>query len=193
MRRTGRFRGFAFVSFAGCALERLQSLGRRRSGTFDSTSPGPSCRSNTPGPVYCTSNRRFPQYTGTHPACIPSSALRRRPYAAQFAFYIHPPGRCPRRAWFPKPHEVERLGLHINRLGISWYTATAERQLQQPCPFQIFPSSRDRRADALSQRSHLAWRATCLAAPIPCPSRDKKQSRQAWATIRACTSYIPTV
>jgi hypothetical protein len=160
MRRTGRFRGFAFVSFAGCTLGRLQSFGRRRSGTFESTSPGPSCRSNTPGLVYRTSNRHSAQYTCTHPACIPSSAARRPPCAAQSASPIHPQARRPRRAWFQKPHEMERLGLHINRLGISWYTAAAG---PQPCPFQIFPSSRDRRADALSQRSHLAWPATYLA------------------------------
>lgn len=134
MRRTRRFQRLWLRSFAGRTLERPQCLGRRRTDTFTLTSPvSPSCRSSTPGLVlYCTSNRHCPRYTCTHPACIRSSALRRPPTPPNLPLTFIPrptskTGLVPKplaplvpggKAWPP-----------FNRLGISWYTATADSSL----------------------------------------------------------------
>jgi len=113
-------RGFWFAGSAGRTLERPPMPRRAPKWPLQVDLTCPLSRSNTPGLVYCTFKEQCPPSSCTHAACIPSSALRRPPYAAQFASHIHPQAGRPRRAWFQSHKclvcEVERLGLHLAAL-----------------------------------------------------------------------------
>lgn len=186
MRRTGRFEPLESSICLAARLKGSHCFGRRRSGTFNSTSPVQPSRSNTLGLVYYIFKTQCPRYTCTHAACIPSSALRRRPHAAQFASHIHPPGRRPEPAWFRKP---QVLGHHLTAL-----EALGRQQEQTaalPIPDLPVLPRQTCRCTLAAIPSRLA--ATCTHSMSPCLSRDKKQSRPALAIYTCLPSYIPTV
>jgi hypothetical protein len=133
MRRTRRFRGFGFAHLLAARLKGSNvSAGAELTPSRRPHLSNVSSSSNTPGLVYCTSNRHCPRYTCTHPACIPSSALRRPPTPPNLPLTFIPRPTS-KTGLVPKPQvPLVRGGKAwppFNRLGNSWYTATADRSL----------------------------------------------------------------